>query len=228
MVKDNKLSFQGQYIYVGIDTGKKSWTVTILTEQLEHKTISQQPVPEILVDYLHKNFPEAHYKCAYEAGLFGFWIYETLTNLGVDCIVVHPADIPTKDKERRNRNDSVDSRKIAKNLRNGDLTPLHIPSRQSQEDRSLVRMRITMVNKQTRCKNQIKGFLSYYGITIPDELSNSHWSNKFICWLESLKENLEASHKADHKAGLCLEYDSGKKALGVLLSELRYLRSANN
>ena len=222
MVKDNKLSFQGQHIYVGIDTGKKSWTVTILTEQLEHKTFSQQPVPEILVSYLHKNFPEAHYKCAYEAGLFGFWIYEVLTNLGVDCILVHPADIPTKDKERRNRNDSVDSRKIAKNLRNGDLTPLHIPSRQSQEDRSLVRMRITMVNKQTRCKNQIKGFLSYYGITIPDELSNSHWSNKFICWLESLKENLEESHRE----GLCLEYNSGKKALGVLLSELRYLRSA--
>jgi transposase len=134
--------------------------------------------------------------------------------------VVHPADIPTKDKERRNRNDSVDSRKIAKNLRNGELTPLHIPSRQAQEDRSLVRMRITMVNKQTRCKNQIKGFLSYYGITIPDELSNSHWSNRFICWLES--ENLEENHRE----GLNLEYGSGKKALGVLLSELRYLRSA--
>jgi len=29
MVKDNKLSFQGQHIYVGIDTGKKSWTVTL-------------------------------------------------------------------------------------------------------------------------------------------------------------------------------------------------------
>ena len=66
--------------------------------------------------------------------------------------MVHPADIPTKDKERRNRNDSVDSRKIAKNLRNGELTPLHIP--QSQEDRSLVRMRITMVNKQMQEPDQ--------------------------------------------------------------------------
>jgi len=40
--------------------------------------------------------------------------------------VVHPADIPTKDKERRNRNDNVDSRKIARNLRNGELTPLYV------------------------------------------------------------------------------------------------------
>jgi transposase len=124
--------------------------------------------------------------------------------------VVHPADIPTKDKERRNRNDNVDSRKIAKNLRNGELTPLHIPSRQAQEDRSLVRMRIAMVSKQTRCKNQIKGLLDFYGIKTPEELSNTHWSNRFICWLESLS----------------FEYYSGKQTLGTLLSELSYLRSA--
>ena len=208
--QDNKLSFEGQHIYVGIDTGKKSWTVTILTEQIEHKTFNQPPVPETLVGYLHKNFPEAHYLCAYEAGLFGFWIYDALTKLGVDCIVVHPADIPTKDKERRNRNDNVDSRKIAKNLRNGELTPLYIPSRQAQEERSLVRMRIFMVKKQTRCKNQLKSILTFYGIGIPDELANSNWSKQFIAWLENLD----------------FKYNSGKQAFSALLSELKYLRSA--
>lgn len=210
MVKDNKLSFQGQHIYVGIDTGKKSWTVTILTEQLEHKTFNQPPVPEILVGYLHKNFPEAHYISAYEAGFFGFWIYDALEKLGVDCIVVHPADIPTKDKERRNRNDNVDSRKIASNLRSGQLTPLYIPSEQAQEDRSLVRMRIFMVKKQTRCKNQLKAILTYYGKDIPDKLANSNWSKEFISWLE----NVDFKH------------NSGKQAFSVLLSELKYLRSA--
>ena len=102
MMNDNKLSFEGQDIYVGIDTGKKSWTVTILTEQLEHKTFSQPPSPETLVGYLHKHFPLANYRCAYEAGYFGFWIHESLTSQGVDCIVVHPSDIPTRDKERCN------------------------------------------------------------------------------------------------------------------------------
>ena len=92
--------------------------------------------------------------------------------------MVHPADIPTKDKERRNRNDNVDSRKIARNLRNGELTPLYVPSRQAQEDHSLVRMRIEMVRKQTRCKNQLKALLSFYGIPIPDELSSSNLYNK--------------------------------------------------
>jgi transposase len=210
MVKDNKLSFQGQHIYVGIDIGKKSWTITVLTEQLEHGTFSQKPLPEELVSYLHKNFPEAHYQCAYEAGLFGFWIHDALTKRGVDCIVVHPADIPTKDKERRNRNDNVDSRKIANNLRSGQLTPLYIPSLQAQEDRSLVRMRILMVKKQTRCKNQIKAILTYYGIDIPDKLSKSNWSKQFISWLENLD----------------FKNNSGKQAFSALLSELKYFRSS--
>lgn len=205
---DTKLSFKDQHIYTGIDVGKKAWSVTILTEEFEHKTFNQPPVPQTLVKYLKRNFPDAHYLCAYEAGLSGFWIHDALKELGVDCIVVHPADIPTKDKERRNKNDRVDSRKIAKNLRNGELTPIYVLSRQAQEDRLLVRTRMSMVKKQTRCKNQIKSLLTLYGINIPDELVNSHWSNRFIVWLESLD----------------FKHPSGRQALSALLSELRYYR----
>jgi len=70
----------------------------ILTKDFEHKTFTQTPEPKALVTYLHKHFP--NYMCAYEAGYFGFWIYYQLNQMGVNCIVVHPADIPTKDKER--------------------------------------------------------------------------------------------------------------------------------
>ncbi len=57
--EDSKLDFTGQDIYVGIDTGKKSWKVTILTAEYEHKTFSHPPKPEVLTKYLHKNFPGA-------------------------------------------------------------------------------------------------------------------------------------------------------------------------
>ena len=39
MKQINKLDFSGQNIYVGIDTGKKSWKVTILTKDYEHKSL---------------------------------------------------------------------------------------------------------------------------------------------------------------------------------------------
>lgn len=125
-------------------------------------------------------------------------------------MVTHPADVPTKDKERRNRNDTVDARKLARNLRNGELVPLYVPTRSALEDRSLIRTRVAMVKKQTRCKNQIKASLSFYGYTIPDELVKSHWSRRFIGWLESLS----------------FERDSGKQSLQTFLEELKHLRGS--
>jgi transposase len=208
--KNSKLDFSGQEIYVGLDTGKKSWKVSILTGEFEHKTFTQPPRPEALVGYLRKHFPGAKYQCVYEAGYFGFWIHDALRQQGVECIVTHPADVPTKDKERRNRNDTVDARKLARNLRNGELTALYVPVRRALEDRSLVRTRMQMVKKQTRCKNQIKALLVFYGYTIPDEFASSHWSRSFIQWLEELS----------------FQQDSGKLTLETLLWELKHLRGS--
>ena len=206
MKQINKLDFSGQDIYVGIDTGEKNWKVSILTNDFEHKTFTQPPEPKALVTYLHKHFPSANYMCAYEAGYFGFWIYYQLNQMGVNCIVVHPADIPTKDKERHNRNDTSDARKIARQLRNSELTPLYVPGQSELETRSLVRMRLEMKRKETRCKNQIKALLTFYGINIPDELVNSHWSRRFISWIESIQQS------------------NGNQALSALLMELGHLR----
>jgi len=53
MGKDNtKPDFTGQDIYVGIDTGKKGWKVTILAAEFEHKTFTQPPEPDALVGQL--------------------------------------------------------------------------------------------------------------------------------------------------------------------------------
>ena len=63
--EENKLDFSDQEIFVGLDTGKKSWKVSILTKDFEHKTFTQPPEPETLVKYLHKHFPCAIYHCVY-------------------------------------------------------------------------------------------------------------------------------------------------------------------
>jgi len=83
----NKLDFTNQNVYVGFDVHKKSWKVSILMDQLYHKTFSQDPKPEILYDYLQRNFPGANYFTAYEAGFCGFWIHYALTSYGVAKIV---------------------------------------------------------------------------------------------------------------------------------------------
>ncbi len=204
----NKLDFTGQQIYVGMDVHKKSWSISIYTDQIEHKTFSQPPEVGVLVNYLKRNFPGAVYKSVYEAGYSGFWIHDRLQEQGVQCLVVNPADVPTKDKERAGKTDRVDCRKLARSLRNGEIEGIYVPSRPKAEDRSLVRTRHSMVRKQTRCKNQIKSILCFYGIHIPGELATSHWSKRFINWIESIR----------------MERASGDMALKIHLAELAHLR----
>ncbi len=201
----NRVDFTGQTIYIGLDVHRKSWSVSIFMEHLEHKTFVQSPEVGILVSYLKRNFPGASYKAAYEAGYSGFWIHDQFRQNGIDCLVVNPADIPTKDKERTRKCDRIDCRKLARSLRAGELDGIWVPPRVKTEDRSLVRTRQAMVRKQTRCKNQIKGLLYFYGIPLPESTS---WSRIFIRSLEAIT----------------LEHPSGNRALQAHLTELAHLR----
>lgn len=201
-----KLDFTGQQVYVGLDVGKKSWKVSIYVNEHYHKTFSQPPRPEVLSSYLRRMFPKAEYQCAYEAGYFGFWIRQALINDGVNCMVVNPADVPTTHKEHTVKTDRVDARKLARSLRAGELQALYVPSTLALEARSLVRTRAGVVRKQTRCKNQIKAYLEFYGLMPPSGLEAQHWSRRYIQHLHDLQQS-----RSD-------------QSLYVLLRELVYLR----
>jgi len=210
--QSNKIDFNGQNIYVGFDVHLKSWTVTVMTEKLTHKTFSQPPKPEALYHYLIRTFPGGTYHSAYEAGFSGYWIHNKLTKFGVDSMVVNPADIPTTGKEIVMKDDTRDSIKIARSLRNGDLKPIYVPSLPTLEDRGLVRTRATLVKDLTRYKNRIKSFLYFHGIELPEAFNKpkTYWSNRFNKWLEDVE----------------MTESSGKASLNVLLEQSKQLRAS--
>jgi transposase len=43
-------------LYIGVDIHKKSWSVTIRTDIMEHKNYSMPPNAEDLFQYVEKNF----------------------------------------------------------------------------------------------------------------------------------------------------------------------------
>lgn len=180
-----KLDFTGQAIYVGIDVHKKQWHVFVMSKYKEHKGFSQPPKAAVLGGYLRSNFPGATYYSVYEAGFCGFWPHQELLREGIDNIVVNPADVPSMDKEKKNKSDKVDCRKLCRGLRNGDLKGIHIPDRVQLEERGLVRLRMTLTRDIRRCKCRIKGMLNLYGIDCP----SSSWSTIFINRLKALKLN---------------------------------------
>jgi transposase len=120
----------------------------------------------------------------YEAGFCGFWAHRKLREQGVYNIVTNAADVPTKSRERDKKKDRVDSRKLARELQNGSLDAIYVPSVPSQDLRSLCRLRRKLMGHSTRLKNRIKQHLHFRGIGIAS--GTSHWSASFIAQLEAL------------------------------------------
>ena len=193
--KVNQKLFEGQSIYVGIDCHKKNWTVTFLGEEYEHKTISQDPDPAILASYLKKNFPGANYLAVYEAGFNGFESCRKLRQSGVNCYVIHAADVPTSHKEKIQKIDPVDSRKLARSLRSKEFKPIHVPEQWIEADRLLIRQRFRIVKDLTRTKNRITAILFQFNIKIPHNFTSNntrHWSKAYLKWLKELPLNHES------------------------------------
>ncbi len=192
--KSKKLDFTGQKIYIGLDTHLKSWKVTIRVEDTFFKTFSQPPEAETLSKYLKKNFPGGNYFSAYEASFSGFHAHRKLIKLGIKNIVVNPADIPTTDKERKQKDDARDSRKIAEQLAASKLNAIFVPSIECEGDRAMLRFRRTLTKEVSRNKNRIKSFLYYHGITIPEKFANTkYWSKCFTKWLLEVELPTESS-----------------------------------
>ena len=210
--KRDKLEFKGQNIYTGIDVHKKAWTVCIFSDQLEHKKFSQPPSAEALKSYLVRNFPGATYYSVYEAGFCGFHIHAKLEAAGIRNIVVNAADVPVTHKEKVNKDDKRDSRKLGSLLRAGALKGIHIPARKTQEDRSLLRMRYTVRKDLTRIKLRIKSQLYFYGIEHSEEFSSlsKHWSRRYMEWLKTLP----------------METDGGRTVLDTLISDAVEMRKS--
>lgn len=188
--------FSGQSIYVGIDVHFKSWSVSIYSDEFELKTFNQPPEVNLLVRYLQTHYPGACYQLGYEAGFCGFWIQREFARQGIECMVIHPPDLPGSDKEKKRKTDRVDSRRIAKGLKNKMLTPIFIPDEQQESDRLLIRSRGKIVQDLTKIRNRIKALLKFKGIVIPGNFATGSWSQAFIAWLNSIDFIDESSQKA--------------------------------
>lgn len=184
MSKVKELNFAGKRICCGLDAHKSNWKVHARMDGKELGSFSQNPDAILLSRYFKKNYPGAEVKVVYEAGFCGFGIQRSLSELGIECIVVNAADVPSSDKERKRKDDKVDARKLSRQLAEGNLKGIHIPDIQMEHARALVRQRYRLVQDQTRCKNRIKHMLMCNGVQLN---GNGHWSSKYVKLLENVK-----------------------------------------
>lgn len=201
-------SSRNHTVSVGLDVHKRSWNASIYLNEQYVRNIHQPASAAALYRYLHNNYPGAYYKCAYECGKFGYWIQRQLSSLGIECMAINPADIPSTHKDEVYKTDRRDARGIGIALVKGQLKPVYAPGEEQEADRHLVRQRKKIWRDLVRCKNRIKGFLDYKGIEVPGQYDNANWSRNFITWLSKLE----------------FEHSSNRVTLDYQLTEMELLR----
>lgn len=227
-MRTNKVSVtksDTEQLYIGIDVHKKSWNVHIMSEHISLGRMHMKPPSlDTLLEYLSDRYPHASYRFAYEAGFSGFGLQRSLALHGYDCIVVHPADIPTTDKDRATKSDAVDSRKIAESLRAQALHSIWIPTEQEEGDRELVRYRTILVGTLRTVKTRIKQRLMFHGVVIPTEMDNGSWTKRLRTWLGTVHLADPSAHTAWQ--ALLADYDAGTMRVQVHSQCIRELAHA--
>ena len=182
----NKISFKGQKIFIGIDVHKKNWDVAITPEVGNVKRHTQKASAKELFDFLKRHYPDGDYLAVYESGFSGFSTYYALKDVGIECKVIHAADVPTTQYEEVMKTDRVDSVKLVRSLKAGLLKGIYIREKENIDDRSVVRIRKTIQKQLSGYKARVKHMLHCNGVSFPErfEKPGSHWSKAFLKWLK--------------------------------------------
>ncbi|MGS0527707.1 IS110 family transposase [Zobellia nedashkovskayae] len=128
-------------LYIGIDIHKRSWKVHCATDLFAGKSFSMKPDPIQLKDYVSKHFADYEVSTAYEAGCCGYSAHRAFESYGWCSLVVNPADIHRKGKEKHTKTDKIDAQLIARELKDGRLDSIIVPDKKREELRSLFRRR---------------------------------------------------------------------------------------
>jgi transposase len=150
-------------VTVGLDVHARSIRLAALRadELLDERTL---PYDEHAVERLLRRWPKV--RCCYEAGPTGFGLHRHLVEQGIDCQVVAPGLVPQRPGERV-KTDPRDARKLARLHAGGLLEPIHVPSRELEAVRDLVRAREDARLDRMRDRHRLSKFCLRHGLRPP-------------------------------------------------------------
>ena len=183
-VQSKKVLVRGKEVFIGVDVHKESWHVTARTEG-EEIFNGRIPSQYQALRKLLGHFKDCKIKVAYEAGPCGFWLYDKLTEDGVETIVVPPSLIPVESGNKV-KTDKRDSRKLAKLLESNMLKRVYVLNEEDRVDRELLRTRRQIVEHRNDVARQIKSKLLFYGIHSPFARRYG-WHQNYLRWLKEME-----------------------------------------
>jgi transposase len=198
--------------YVGLDVSKEKISVAIADEGRElpryYGTITHTPAA--LRKLIKDLGPANSLAFCYEAGPTGYETHRWIESMGASCTVIAPSLMPKRPGDHV-KTDRRDAEQLARLFRAGELTAVHVPSRDDEALRDLVRSREATKEDAHRARQRILKFLLRHQVHPPDTIKR-RWTKKYRTWLASLSfeheamqvvftEMLHALEEIEHRMG---------------------------
>jgi len=176
-------------LYVAFELGKKDWKLAMTSGfgvQPWLRTVPSRDwaaVARVLVQgRVRFGLPaSAGVVSCYEAGRDGFWIHRALLAQGIANRVVDSASIEVNRRARRAKTDRLDALKLVTMLVrvcSGERrvwSEVRVPTVAEEAARHVSRERTALTQDQTRLLNQMQGWLTTWGATLPARRPGAWW-----------------------------------------------------
>src|SRR4030095_9473 len=180
---EQRIAYTGERVYVGIDVHKEQNPVTGGCPKQIAKTATVPAEPASLAASLRRWFLGATLTSAYEAGFSAFVLHWALTQVGITNLVVNPASmaVAANDKVKTDRRDS---KRLARDLADGRLRGIYVPTEAEELARLLPRTRAQLVQHRATIARQIKAKLHQFGLIAPSNrrLISSRYLREIATW----------------------------------------------
>jgi len=175
--------------YIGLDVHKEFIAISVALTGREEPVYYGKCSSDIerLVGAIRKllkkhRLLKGEVQLCYEAGPCGFVLARHLLRMGYLIEIVAPSLIPVR-KGDSIKTDKRDASKLARLLRAGELTSVHIPDSSDEVIRDLCRARTDAVDEQTRNRQRLTAFLLRNGHRYT---GRSTWTEAHVRFLREL------------------------------------------
>ena len=158
--------------YAGFDVSLRTVNICIIDEQGEYVTETKlaSDVQDI-VAYLDELDLEIE-SLALEAGTLTQYLTYGLQSAGFEVICMEARQVKGALSAMRNKTDKHDARGIARILRSGWYSQVHVKSIESHHIRMLLSSRRAVLSKCVDLENEVRGLFKIFGIKLPPKLGH--------------------------------------------------------
>ena len=191
MEKIRKIVKGLKVLFMGIDVHELTYSVSLFFEG-EELLNTTYPSDVRHLKKLLERYSGFRIYAVYEAGPFGYALYDWLKAQGVEVIVTPPSKMPIAVGDMV-KTDKRDARRLAHLLSSGLLRAVPIPDKRKREDRDLLRTRSQLVEQRRRIFLQVQSKLRFHGIPIRNRLVISRNNREQILKYPGMTRSLRLS-----------------------------------